>query len=280
VIITLIKLELLKIFRKWRTYIGFIAIGILVPVIHLAMYIEGQKSLEFITRGLRDSFIMVGNLLNGYWISYIILNTLTIHIPFLIALVAADLLAGEATAGTYRLLVTRPISRMQIVTSKFLAGSIYTISLVLWLAIMSLVVGLIIFGTGELIVMRPDSIIVFEINDILWRFLLAYGFASLSMGVVCSLAILFSSLVENAIGPIVSTMAVIIIFIIISAFNVEIFKEISPYLFTNYMMKWREFFSDPLDVSEIMKAILILSGHIVVFFTATTLIFKRKDILS
>lgn len=279
-IITLIKLELLKIFRKWRTYIGFIAIGILVPVIHLAMYIEGQKSLEFITRGLRDSFIMVGNLLNGYWISYIILNTLTIHIPFLIALVAADLLAGEATAGTYRLLVTRPISRMQIVTSKFLAGSIYTISLVLWLAIMSLVVGLIIFGTGELIVMRPDSIIVFEINDILWRFLLAYGFASLSMGVVCSLAILFSSLVENAIGPIVSTMAVIIIFIIISAFNVEIFKEISPYLFTNYMMKWREFFSDPLDVSEIMKAILILSGHIVVFFTATTLIFKRKDILS
>src|SRR5512139_2262157 len=146
-IFTLIRIELLKIFRKWRTYIGFIAIGILVPLLHLAMYLEGQRSLEFITRGLRDSFLLVGNLLNGYWISYLILNALTIHIPFLIALVAGDLLAGEATAGTYRILVTRPVSRMQIVTSKFLAGLIYTSLLILFLAFMSLVIGLIIFGS-------------------------------------------------------------------------------------------------------------------------------------
>jgi len=279
-IFTLIRIELLKIFRKWRTYIGFIAIGILVPLLHLAMYLEGQKSLEFITRGLRDSFILVGNLLNGYWISYIILNALTIHIPFLITLVAADLLAGEATAGTYRILVTRPVSRMQIVASKFFAGMIYTGSLILFLAFMSLVVGLIIFGSGELIVTGNQSIIIFEKSDILWRFLLAYGFAILSMTVVCSLSIFFSSLVENAIGPIVATMAVIIIFIILSAFDVEILREIRPYLFTNYMLDWREFFDDPLNLAEITKSVLVLSGHIIIFFTATSFIFHKKDILS
>ena len=279
-IFTLIRIELLKIFRKWRTYIGFIAIGILVPLLHLAMYLEGQKSLEFITRGLRDSFILVGNLLNGYWISYIILNALTIHIPFLITLVAGDLLAGEATAGTYRILVTRPISRMQIVTSKFLSGLIYTSSLILFLAFMSLAVGLVIFGSGELIVTGDQSIIIFEKSDILWRFFLAYGFAILSMMVVCSLAMFFSSLVENAIGPIVATMAVIIIFIILSAFDVEILRDIRPYLFTNYMLNWRGFFDDPLDLAEITKSVLVLSGHIIIFFTATSLIFHKKDILS
>jgi ABC-2 type transport system permease protein len=279
-IVTLVKIELFKIFKKWRTYIGFIAIGILVPLLHLAMYLEGQKSLDFITRGLRDSFILVGNLLNGYWISYIILNALTIHIPFLVALVAGDLLAGEATAGTYRVLITRPVSRVQVVTSKFIAGTIYTSSLVLWLAIMSLVIGLIVFGTGELLVMSPDAIIIFEKGDILWRFILAYGFAALSMSVVCSLAILFSSLVENAIGPIVSTMAVIIIFIILSAFDVQILRDIRPYLFTNYILQWREFFYEPLNLEKVLRAILILSGHILIFFTATTIIFKKKDILS
>jgi ABC-2 type transport system permease protein len=279
-IVTLVKIELFKIFKKWRTYIGFIAIGILVPLLHLAMYLEGQKSLDFITRGLRDSFILVGNLLNGYWISYIILNALTIHIPFLVALVAGDLLAGEATAGTYRVLITRPVSRVQVVTSKFIAGTIYTSSLVLWLAIMSLVIGLIVFGTGELLVMSPDAIIIFEKGDILWRFILAYGFAALSMSVVCSLAILFSSLVENAIGPIVSTMAVIIIFIILSAFDVQILRDIRPYLFTNYILQWREFFYEPLNLEKVIKAILILSGHILIFFTATAVIFKKKDILS
>ena len=279
-IFTLVRIELLKIFRKWRTYIGFIAIGILVPLLHLAMYLEGQNSIDFVTRGLKDSFILVGNLLNGYWISYIILNALSIHIPFLITLVAADLLAGEATAGTYRILVTRPISRMQIVTSKFLAGMIYTSSLILFLAIMSLVVGLIIFGSGELIVTGSQSIIILEKSDILWRFLLAYGFAILSMTVVCSLAILFSSLVENAIGPIVSTMAVIIIFIILSAFNVEILRELRPYLFTSYMLNWREFFNDPMDLADITTAVSVLTGHIIVFFTTTSFIFQKKDILS
>jgi ABC-2 type transport system permease protein len=279
-IFTLIRIELLKIFRKWRTYIGFIAIGILVPLLHLAMYLEGQNSIDFVTRGLKDSFILVGNLLNGYWISYLILNALTIHIPFLIALVAGDLLAGEATAGTYRILVTRPVSRIQIVTSKFLAGVIYTGSLIFWLAIMSIVVGLIIFGSGELIVTGNQSIIIFEQSDILWRFLLAYGFAILSMTVVCSLTILFSSLVENAIGPIVSTMAVIIIFIILSAFDVEILRDIKPYLFTNYMLDWREFFNDPLDFAEITKSVLVLSVHIILLFAATSFIFHKKDILS
>ena len=279
-IYTLIRIELLKIFRKWRTYIGFIAIGILVPLLHLAMYLEGQRSLEFITRGLRDSFLLVGNLLNGYWISYLILNALTIHIPFLITLVAGDLLAGEATAGTYRILVTRPVSRMQIVTSKFLSGLIYTSSLILFLAVMSLVIGLIIFGSGELIVTGNQSIIIFEKSDIFWRFLFAYGFAILSMTVVCSLTILFSSLVENAIGPIVSTMAVIIIFIILSAFDVEILRDLRPYLFTNYMLDWREFFNDPLDFAEITKSVLVLIGHIILFFTATSFIFHKKDILS
>jgi ABC-2 type transport system permease protein len=277
---TLVKIELMKIFRKWRTYIGFIAIGVLVPLLHLAMYLEGQNSIDFVTRGLRESFILVGNLLNGYWISYIILNALTIHIPFLIALVAADLLAGEATAGTYRILVTRPVSRMQLIISKFLAGIIYTGSLIFWLALMSLVVGLIIFGSGELIVAGSGTIIIFDKTDVLWRFFLAYGFAILSMSVVCSLAILFSSLVENAIGPIVSTMAVIIIFIILSAFDVEILREIKPYLFTNYILDWREFFNDPLDTSEIIKSVSVLMGHILIFFAATLYIFQRKDILT
>jgi len=91
------------------------------------------------TRDLQQSFIFVGNLLNTYFVSYLILNSLSVHIPFLITLVAGDLLAGEATAGTYRLILTRPVSRMKIVSSKFIAGIIYTFLLILWLAIVSLV---------------------------------------------------------------------------------------------------------------------------------------------
>ena len=278
--LTLVNIELYKIFKKWRTYIGFIAIAVLVPIIQVAMLIEGERSLNFMTRNLQQSFVFVGNLLNGYLVSYIILNALTIHIPFLIALVAGDLLAGEATAGTYRMLVTRPVSRFKIVTSKFIAGVIYTNLLVLWLAIISIVLGLIIFGVGELIVIKSSTIIIFSRDDVFWRFLLGYGFAALSMLVVTSLAFLFSSLVENAIGPIVTTMAIIIVFIIISAINIDFFQNVKPYLFTTYMQSWRLFFDKPVDFGEVLKSTIILAAHILVFYGAALFIFKKKDILT
>jgi ABC-2 type transport system permease protein len=278
--ITLVSIELYKIFKKWRTYIGFIAIGILVPIIHIAMVFEGKNTIDFMTRNIQQSFVFVGNLLNTYLISYIVLTSLTVHIPFLITLVAGDLLAGEATSGTYRLILTRPVSREKFVTAKFIAGVIYTNLLILWLALVSLVVGYFIFGVGELLIIRADMIIIFKQNDVLWRFLCAYGFASLGMTVVASLAFLFSSLVENAIGPIVSTMAVIIVFVILSAINVDLLQSIRPFLFTNYISSWQLFFDDPLDVAEITKSIGVLIFHVVLFFGTALFIFKKKDILT
>ncbi|MBA4250997.1 MAG: hypothetical protein C0425_05510 [Chlorobiaceae bacterium] len=278
--ISLINIELYKIFKKWRSYIGFIAIGILVPIVHIAMFFEGQHTLSHLTENLKQNFVFVGNLLNGYLIAYLILISLIVQIPFLIALVAGDLLAGEASAGTYRMLITRPVSRTKLVTAKFIAGIIYSNLLVLWLVFTSLGIGIIIFGTGELIVVQ-STIYVFAQDDILWRFALAYGSGALAMSLVASLAFLFSSLVENSIGPIISTMAVIIIFTIISALTqVEFFKMLKPYLFTNYMQVWRYFFEQPVDYYLVFKSWGILIGHIVVFFSATLIIFNRKDILS
>ncbi|MBK6912825.1 MAG: ABC transporter permease [Ignavibacteriales bacterium] len=274
--ITLIRIELYKIFRKWRTYIGFMAIAVLVPLVQIAMVLEGEHSLDFMTRNLQESFVFVGNLLNAYLVSFIILNSIALHIPFLITLVAGDLLAGEATSGTYRMLITRPVSRLKIVSSKFIAGIIYSNLLVLWLAVMSLVLGIIIFGVGELIVIKSTTIIIFAKDDVLWRFLLGYGFAALSMSVVASIAFFFSSLVENAIGPIVTTMAIIIVFLIISAINIDFFQSVRPYLFTNYILDWKLFFDDPIEMIEIIKAVAVLFGHIIVLFGITAYFFNKK----
>ena len=169
---------------------------------------------------------------------------------------------------------------MKLVTSKFFAGIIYTTLLVLWLSILSLGLGTAIFGVGELIVVKPTTVIILARSDVLWRFLLAYGFAVLSMSVVASLAFLFSSLVENAIGPIITTMAVIIVFLIVSAIEINVFQTIRPYLFTSYMLSWRLFFDDPINVSEILKSVAVLFGHIVVFYGLAAFIFRRKDILT
>jgi ABC-2 type transport system permease protein len=202
-----------------------------------------------------------------------------IHIPFLIVLVGGDLLAGEATAGTYRMLLTRPISRFSLVTSKFLAGFIYTFLFMLFLILISLGGSLLIFGSGELIVLK-SKIIIYASDDILWRMLLAYSYAALSMMTVMALSIFFSSMVSNAIGPIVATMAVIIVFLILSAIPIEFLQDMRPYFFTSHLGQWNAFFDDPVDYQDIMKSVMVLGGHILVLYVSTTYLFIKKDILS
>ena len=277
--IDLVRIELYKIFKKWRTYIAFLAIAVIVLVIEIALLVEGENYLRFLTRNLESIFVFEGNFLNGYLISFIVMGAIGIHIPFLITLVAGDLLAGEATAGTYRMLLTRPITRMQLLSAKVMAGTIYTILMVLFLAVVSLGLGVILFGTGELIVIT-DVLIIFAREDILWRFMIAYGIATLSMMVVTSMAFFFSSLVENAIGPIVSTMAVIIVFYILSAIDIELLQNIKPYLFTTYMQSWRVIFTTPVEMSELYQAVGVLSLHIVLFLSLTFYLFSKKDITS
>ncbi len=275
----LIFIELSKIFHKKRTYISFAVIFLISSIIQTALYFQGDKYLKFATRSLNNSFEFSGNLLNGYLIAFIILQSLSAYIPFLILLVGGDLLAGEATSGTYRIMLTRPISRHNFITAKFIAGTVYTNLLLLFMMLISIGFGIMIFGTGELIVFR-DKLYVFAQDDIIWRFLLSYGFVVLSMTTVLSLSILFSSLVENAIGPIISTMFVIITFLIISALNIEAIDSIKPYLFTNHMSAWRNFFVNPIDFSKIALSFSVLLGHIFIFYFLTVIIFKRKDILS
>ncbi|GAB5465416.1 MAG: hypothetical protein Kapaf2KO_08520 [Candidatus Kapaibacteriales bacterium] len=277
--LNVVRLELLKIFSKWRTYIGFIAVGVLVPLIHAAMYIEGQTYIDFITSSLEDIFNFEGELLNGYVVARIILQTLYINIPLLITLVAGDLLAGEATSGTYRLLLVRPVSRWNIVVGKYIAGLVYVFLLVAFLAILTLGLGLMIHGTGDMLVVG-EKITIIEEADVPWRFWWAFGLAFIAMWTVYSITFMFSAVVENAIGPIFSTMAIIIVFSIIGVLGIGFLADISPYLFTTHMISWRLLFDLEVDFSMVWESISILMIHTVVLTGATFYYFSKKDVLS
>lgn len=277
--LNLIQTELYKIFRKGRSYIGFGAIAFIVIVIQIALYVDGESYLELGTQSLKESFTFQGNLLNGYLSVFIILSSLWLHIPFLIALVAGDLIAGEAAAGTLRILLIRPISRTQIVAAKFLAILIYVLAIVLFMAVISIGTGLLIFGEGDLFVMK-DMLYIFESSDSLWRILASFAFSFLSMSMVASLAFMLSALVDSSLGPIIMTMSIIIVFMIVSSIDLSIFRAVKPYMFTTYMGAWREFFSDPVDWQKVYQAITALTAHILIFLGFTTWYFKKKDILT
>ncbi len=276
----LLKIELFKIFRRPRTYIAFGAIAAIIILIQLALYSEGESFLQFGMQSVKESFDIKGKILSGYLVCFIILQTLLIHVPLLITLVAGDSIAGEANMGTLRLLLTRPVSREEFLLAKFFSLVIYTILLLLFMAVLSLPVSLSVFGTSDLIVLKQEMIIILDKGDVLWRFFAAFGFAVIGMTTVASLAFLLSVFAENSIGPIVATMSIIILFTILTTMNIPLFNAVKPFLFTNHMLNWKGFFEDPVDYGGVIKSGIILGVHIVAFVSLAIIIFKRKDILS
>lgn len=271
--------ELLKTFRRWRTYIGFIAIGVFIPIVQLGLKLQGGTIVRGVTRDIAQDFMMFGNLFNTYFVTQLILNSLYVHIPFLITLVAGDMLAGEATGGTFRLLLTRPPSRTYIFCTKLIVALSYTALLVVFLAVLSLGLGAYLFGTGDLLV--PGKVLtIISAPEVPLRMALAFAFAVLSMWCVASLALLFSSFVENAIGPIVASMAVIVICLLISTMDIALFEAIRPYLFTSYLGVWKLPLQDPIPWDEVLRSGAALAISTAGFIAAAWGVFVRKDILS
>jgi len=275
----LVHFELIKTFLKKRTYIGFLLVAIIVPLVEVAMKFEGGRFLQYSLRSLQQDFFFVGNLFNGWFVAHNIMNSLWIHIPLLITFVAGDQFAGEATAGTYRLILVRPVSRTRIFISKFLTTTIYTIVFVCFLAALSIGLALILLGGGDLIVLQR-GILVLPASDVAWRFLAGYFLAAWAMLTIASLAFLFSTFVENAIGPIISTMGVNMVFLLVTVIPLEVFRDMKPYLFTNYLNVWQQVFEDPVPWETIGKSVSVLGAYTIGFVLIAWLIFRRKDILS
>ncbi len=288
----IIYVELFKIFRKPRTYIAFGAIAAIVGLIQLGFYADGESYMKFGMQSLEESFDVKGKILNGYLMAYIILQTLLVHVPLLIALVSADMISGEANMGTLRLLLTKPVGRTELILGKFIASSIYTMLLLFWMAIWALGISILIFGAGDMLILKSDLVTQIIQSDVFWRYLAAFGFASIAMIAVSAMAFFLSIFSENSIGPIMATMSIIIIFTILNTLDLPIFNHIKPYLFTTHMLGWKGFFDVQVDENNVqimgsienLRGVLISAGiliiHIFGFLLGSIYVFKRKDILT
>jgi len=269
--------EILKIFNRLRTYIGFATIVILVPIIMYLAHRYGFETQDQALRSLGDSVLFVGTLVNGLLASYYLMNVLWVHFPFFIVLVSGDIMAGEGAAGTFRILMTRPISRFQIITAKFLATFFYTFTIVFFLGIISVGSGMVIVGGGDLFVF-DKGILILSQNEAIFRFLIAYLLAVIVQMVVASLTFLFSTITSNGIGPIIGTYAILVVSFILSVIQIDALDVIRPYLFTTYFDVYFAPFAYPIPWTEILHKVGYLCCYILGFYSLSLIIFSRKDI--
>jgi len=289
----LLQIEIYKIFKRPRTYIAFAVIAFIILLIQVALKFGGEDYVGLLMSGVNEIFEVPANqMLNGYLVCFIILNLLLVHVPILVALIAGDMISGEANMGTLRLLATKPISRTRLLMIKFVAASLYTILLLIWVVLFSLLLSILLFGTNDLFVARETDSNIIAASDVLWRYFAAFAFAAIGLITVAALSFMLSVFADNSIGPIVTTVCVLIVFTILTQMQIPFYDEtIKPYLFTTHMLGWKGFFyvkgSDGVTVngslenfSAILKSGLVLLIYSAVFIFIAIWYFRKKNILS
>lgn len=208
---------------------------------------------------------------------------LPVFLPLAVAVYAGDAVAGEANTGTLRYLLARPVGRPRLLSAKLVTLAVYIVLSVLVVVVVSLVVGIALFGTGAEAVGQPGAVTSLSgatlgPDELAVRLLAAIGYIAVSMLGFGTIALFFSTLSDSALGAALASLAVLIASSILETLDAA--EPIKPYLPTNYWLSWIDFFRDPVFWHNIDRGLLLQAGYIVVFFGAAWANFGTKDITS
>jgi ABC-2 type transport system permease protein len=234
--------ESTKLFKRTKYKILLICIGILC-----------------IALGLISNF--TGGLINVS-LSNLPLNILsiltTVLIPLVIFMAVADLFAAEQENGTIKAVITRPISRNEILISKMISILIYVISILIITFIIGLAMG-IFFGRTQVI----------NIPEIF----IAYVVSILPIIPIIFLSILISQLSKSSSS---SVMLSVLIYIIIMLSGI-IFPSISSMLFISYTNWYKLFIGAQMPIKSILVSIGLILGYSLIFFSGAYALFEKKE---
>ena len=281
---TLLKLELEKLFRAKSFYLSFIVLIAFVALMLWGFYTyaarkTGGEAVEQFKYTYESK-----QYFNGLTFAlYSLLFSFTLLLPIFVSMSAGSQVAGEARAGTLRMICTRPISRASLILSKFLVTGLHTALLLMFFITLNLIVGLIFVGWGNLelypgplnLVDAPGKILR---DDALMRF----GYAALTgtwaLLVVAALALLCSVIFDSPVQATVMTIAAYLTLYIVG--RVEFFDQLRPYFFTTDMDFWRDVFKPEIPWQNLWHYACVCGAYTTGLLLTTVVIFERKDIVT
>jgi len=271
--------ELIKLFGKKRTYIGF-AMFLLAQNL-IAVVFRFTHAMTPLRRMLESSSQEVAAYLSALTIATIMMMPLAAFLlPLYVALIGGDLVAKEAEDGTLRMILSRPIGRARLLAVKWVAGAIFALALSLALGVFGLVFARLYFPWGGLFVWMPEQEIlgVFPAADGLARYAAAHLMLVTEACSIMGLAFMFSCFnVKPAAATILALSLVFVSFILE---HIPYFKEYENWFLTYHLNLWQLMFAERIPWWRVGQSLSLLVGFNVTFLVVGLAVFQTRDIKS
>ncbi len=300
----MIGVELVKLLRRPRTWISVVltcalpfVVAVFITITHLTPP-PGQGS-AFLSAVLQDGALYPAAALA---------LVLPVFLPVAVAVVAGDSIAGEATMGTLRYLLVRPVGRTRLLVAKLVSVTAYVLLVVLAVTFTAYATGVFLLGPsqaaavgqappgsgaggvagtgvagqaptagqaagGAVTSLSGAPLSLLQLTE---RIAGAIAFITVSMLGVAAIALFLSTITDSALGSAMGALAALVASEILVALNAA--TVVQPYLPTRYWLAWIDFFRQPIFWRDIQRGFGIQVVYVVVFLAASWANFSTKDI--
>lgn len=273
---TELRVELLKLIRKPRTYIGPVAMGLLIAAVLVGL--KHGNEFEHMRDRLLQDFIITGSFVNAAFLTrYLLEGIVFTFLPLFACMVCGDLMASEAADGTLRTLLCRPVTRLSLALSKYLVGIVYTLALTLGTGLVAYLAGLVFLGKGSLII-HGGGIWILPEREAVVRLAAAYALIAAAMVAVGSISFAVSTFLSNSNGAIAVAIAILYGSVVVQ--EIEYFAPVKPFLLTTHLDYWRKLFLGPVDMGQYGTSLMVMAIYSLASLAIGVIIFQRKDVLS
>ncbi len=263
--IALFASELHLVFGRARTWVTLAVLAGVPVLVGVAIRLSGAEG--------GDGFIgqVAGN---GF---FLVVASLALSLPFFlptaVTVVSGESLAGEASLGTLRNMLTAPAGRSRLLAAKMVALIVFCLvaTMTIWLS--GLIAGIVLFPIGDVVLLSGTTV---SLADGLLR---AFGIAilvALSLLGLAGIGLFVSSLTSTPLAAMAATFGAFIVFGILGA--IPQIDEIHPWLLMYGWPSFADLLRDPPYWDAILRNLLVQAAYLFIFYTAAWARLTTRDI--
>ncbi len=267
----MIRVELVKLLLRPRTWITIALLAALPTLVAILL------ALTDIAPRPGDGPVLLSQVLgNGRLFPAAALAiVLPIFLPVAVSVVAGESVAGEASQGTLRYLLVRPVGRTHLLVAKLVAVVVFILLAVTVVAVVGYVVGTSLFGSQPLPTVSGRTLSTTEQVLRIVAAMLYVGWSMLGVGAV---ALFLSTLTDSALQAALGALAVLVSSTVLVTLDAA--DTLKPYLPTRYWLAFVDFFRDPILWRDIERGFALQAVYVVVLLLCAWAAFATKDVTS
>ncbi|TDU86685.1 ABC-2 type transport system permease protein [Kribbella voronezhensis] len=264
--VALFASELHLVFGRARTWVLLAVLAAVPILIGVAIKLSGSS-------GDAEGFLgqVAGN---GF---FLVVASLALSLPFFlptaVTVISGESLAGEASLGTLRNLITAPAGRSRLLAAKMVALAVFCLAATMTIWVSGLIVGIVLFPVGDVVLLSGTTV---SLADGLFRALgIALLIATSLLG-LAGIGLFVSSLTSTPLAAMAATFCTFIVFGILGA--IPQIHVIHPWLLMYGWTSFADLLRDPPYWHEIGRNLLMQGAYLAVFYAAAWARLTSRDV--